>query len=559
MNSKFTDFVTRLKSSIFSGNKEEWLRLLMVEDDVAKQSMNKWFEDYFMVYKVKRCQITLDESYIIKNNCEIRCQVKVQYYEGKEYLADLLLCVKEDVESKKIKIVSIERFYQPAQRKKVNWQMVLKQDEPWWENALLKEEESENEELQHIQLARAITRNIRFREAHIQLECASIMTTMMSRVIPNICRQLELPNENSQQNLKYIYDILMDKFHLQITRPDRDNTWASKYLAPWYGIEEILSGKEVGKRIAVSCNFFMSTLYVLLRWSGFRASQLVQFRIINQDYLIVKTFDNKLFFISHDNLTLCSQSTIYPSGTINRVFGAEWFIDFKGNDAEISPLLLEEYNLIAKNTFLPIYNSIVIEGGTMTVTPNLDSSDFRNAVLRSGNCTKSSIYPWIRYANQTLCVSKPETYIYWSIQSNWGNVDFHNEEEIYQYVDQMGTESIFPENDRLMTADQCIRHQTSGTKDRAVFLLAAFKKYFNAQGCVVFTKKYDYVVYKFDQNSKWILYNVNLQEKSKLIEGEIILAFNNTNSYCVLQNENCEKQEWFQNNFGDIVKEETYG
>ena len=198
---------------MLSGNKEEWLNLLMVDDDIAKQSMNKWFDDYFMVYKVKRCQVTLDESYIVDNSCEIRCLVKVQYQEGKKYLADLLLYVKEDIESKKINIVSIERFYQPAQRKNVNWQTVLKQDEPWWKCIQIKEELSDDDELQHIQLARAITRNIRFREAHIQLECASIMTTMMSQVISNICRQLELPNENSEHNLKYIYDILMDRFH----------------------------------------------------------------------------------------------------------------------------------------------------------------------------------------------------------------------------------------------------------------------------------------------------------------------------------------------------------
>lgn len=553
MTGKFTDLVTRLKNSILSGNKEEWLSLLMVEDDVARQSMNKWFEDYFMVYKVEHCKITFDKSNIIKKR-EIRCLIKVQYQEGKEYTSDLLLCVKEDAKSKEFKIISIERFHQSAQTKKVNWEMVLKRDEPWWKNIQIKEEESEDEELQHFQLSRAITRNIRFREACIQLECASIMTIMMSSLIPNVCRQLELPGENSEQKLKYIYDILMDKFHLQITRPDRSNTWASKYMAPWYGLEEILADKEKGKRIAVSCNFFMSTLYALLRWSGFKVSQLVQFRIINQDYLIVKTDDNKLYFISHDNLALCSQSTIYPTGTINRVFGAEWFIDFKRNNAEISPYVWREYNSIAQNTFLPKYCPTVIDGEIMAINPNLDSSDFRNAVLRSGKCTKSSIYPWIKYADQTLYVSKPETYIYWSIQSNWGNVSFSNEKEIYRYADQMGRKSIFPEDDRIMTADQCIRHQTGGIKDRAVFLLAAFKKFFNAQGCVVFTKKYEYVIYRFDQNTEWILYNVSIQKKSKLIEGEMILAFNNMNSYSALQEKNYEKQKWFHNNFGDIVK-----
>ena len=530
MNSKFNNVVTRLKNCIQSGNKEEWHELLMVEDDVAKQSMNKWFEDYFILYKAKRCQVILEDSNIKEDNCELRCLIDVEYWEEKKYSADLLLCVKEDFDAGAFKITRIECFHQPVERRKVNWQVTSKNDQPWWGNMSLRWQQSENEELQHVQLARAITRNVRFREAHIQLECASIMTSMMSSVLKNVCYQLELPSENSEQKLKYLYDILMDKFHLQIARPDRDNTWASKYLAPWYGLEEILWNQEEGKRIAVSCNFFMSTLYALLRLSGFKVHQLVQFRIVNQDYLLVKTDDKKLFFISHDNLTRVTESTIYPSGTVNKVFGAEWFIDFKRNEAAINDLIKEEYNFIAQNTFLPTYSSPVENDGIMDVPINLNTDDFRSTMLRNANSQKSSIYIWSMYANQSLYVTKPETYLYWSIQSNWGTLDFHNEKEIYQYMGQMGKESIFPENDRIMTADQCIRHQTGGTKDRAVFLMAALLKFLNARGFVILTKKYHYVVYRLASSNKCLIYNVSLEQKSKSLDGEIILAFDNSNS-----------------------------
>ncbi len=536
MNCDFHEVKARLKNCILSADKHAWQQLIMIEDDVALQSMNKWFEDYFIIHEVKNCEIILDDTYDCISYSEFKCSIKAQYQGYEDYSADLLIKVKADNENKVFKIVSIEQYHLSTERNDLCWHAALKKDEAWWENSLLGEEINNNVDLPYHQLARVITRNIRFREAHIQLECASIMTCMMSRVIPGICRQLNLPHENSEQKLKLIYDILRDKFRLQIARPDRDNTWASKYLAPWYGLEEIITGKDEGKRISVSCNFFMSALYSLLRWCGFKVFQLVQFRIINQDYLIVRSDEQKLFFISHDSLTLCRRRTIYPSGKINRVFGAEWFIDFKSNYAEISPELIQEYNYIAKNTFLPVYSPTGRESEMMPVAPDLFTDDFRRSVFRVGSKINSSIYPWVKYANQTLYVSKPETYIYWSVQSNWGNIIFKNEEEVYGYINQMGNKSIFPEADRIMTSDQCIRHQTGGKKDLAVFLFAAFKKFLNGQGCVVFTKKYEYVVYRFNKSHEWVIYNVCLQKKTKLIEGEIILAFNNTNSYYPIRN-----------------------
>lgn len=553
MNCDFHEVKERLKSCILSSDKQEWQQLLMVEDDVALQSMNKWFEDYFIMHEVKNCEIILDNTYGDRSQSEFKCFIKAQYQENEDYTANFIIKVKADNENKVLRIVSIEQYHLSTERNNLCWHVALKENDAWWENSLLKDEMSENTKLPYSLLARAITRNIRFREAHIQLECASIMTCMMSSVIPGICHQLNLPRENSEQKLRLVYGILSDKFRLQITRPDRDNTWASKYLAPWYGLEEMITGKDEEKRIAVSCNFFMSTLYSFLRWCGFKVSQLVQFRIINQDYLIVRCDEQKLFFISHDNVTLCGKRTIYPSGRINRVFGAEWFIDFKNKDAEISSELIKEYNNIAENTFLPVYRLTGKESEMMSLEPELSADNFRYRVIVTGKQKQSSIYPWIRYANQTLYVSKPETYIYWSIQSNWGNVIFKNEEEVYGYINQLGKTSIFPEADRIMTSDQCIRHQTAGNKDLAVFIFAAFRKFLNGQGCILFTKKYEYVVYHFNENQKWFIYNIRLQEKTKSIEGEIILAVHSTDSYYPMQKSKRASQAWFEEIIGEIV------
>jgi len=521
----------RLKNCILNGDQNLWSQLLMISDDIAFQSMQKWFEDYFVIHQVESCEIIPDETYEYASKSEFRCFIKTKYREYDDFTADLLIKIAPDNENKEFRIVWIEQIFPTTHKNNLCWHVDSKKDVAWWHSPLISNETSQSESLPHNQLARAVTRNIRFREAHIQLECASLLTCMMSQVIPSICRQLDLPLENSEDKIRIIYGVLRDKFNLRVTRPDRDSTWASKYLAPWYGLEEILINHKDHEKIPVSCNAFMTMLYSLLRWSGFRAPQLVQFRIINQDYLIIQSDEQKFYFVSHDIFTPCSKRTIYPSGKISKVFGAEWFIDFKNNIAEASPELIKNYNHIAENTFLPKYKLTGMETGLPPVDTKLSPCDFRYSVFHASNVFCDSIFLWAKYANQTLFVSKPETYIYWSVQSNWGSVCFKNEKEIYNYIKQMRDMSIFPEDDRIMTADQCIRHQMGRKKDIAVFLYAALKKFLDFEGCVVFTKKYEYCVYRRHTNDEWVIYNVSLQRTEISIEGDVLLAFNDMNSY----------------------------
>lgn len=543
----------RLRRCILNRDKELWSKIIMIKDDVAAQSINKWFYDYFVIHRARNCNIKLTNIDLKKNIYYCRFLINVYYYDDKIYDADLLIHIKKEEGEGKFKIVNIEKYHNASSIMTLPWHIKIKKNKFWWDDLqsekifTSKETICLNDYQSYQKMARAITRNIRFREAHIQLECASIITCMISDVMYTICQKLKFSIANSEQKLKYVYNILLDKFCLQVIRPDRDNTWASKYLAPWYGIEEIIAGRKDKERINVNCNFFMSTLYSLLRLSGFNVRQLFQFRIINQDYLIVWTDENKIFFISHDNLTLCNKNTIYPSGKVNRIFGAEWFIDFKNSNVEASPELIQSYNYIAKKTFLPIYT---IKGNEKMVMMNLpcplDLRDFRYKFFNQIKTDGSSIYPWIKYVNQTLYVNSPETYVYWSIQSNWGNVVFKKDKEIFHYIKRIGNKSIFSEPDRIMTSDQIIRHQTGDRKSCAVFIFSALKKYFGAIGYIIFTKKYEYVIYRYDEKEKWNIFNVSFGRVDKYLKGEIVLIFNNRDSYYPIFSSNKTLPSWLK-------------
>jgi len=537
------EIANKLKDSILYGDITLWSALIKISDDTALQSINKWFEDYFVAHKVKDCEIVLDDlnSHIF----EFKCSIKVEYQEYDDFMDYLLIKIEPENDNKTFRIVCIEQIYSPNDNSDLLWYVKFKKERPWWKSSTFRYETSQNDDIPYNLLARAVTRNIRFREAHIQLECASLLTCMMSPVIPGICQQINLPHENSEEKIKTIYNVVRAKFSLQMIRTDRDNTWASKYLAPWYGLDEILANRETYNKIFVSCNAFMTILYSLLRWSGFKTSQVVQFRIINQDYLIVQNDEQKLYLISHDRLILCNKRTIYPSGKISKVFGAEWYIDFKNDLAEANPELIQEYNYIAENTFLPKCSLTGNKKGFLITNSNLSFQDFRHRMLHWDNQINSSIFMWAKYSNQTLFISKPETYIYWSVQSNWGSNIFKNEEEIFDYIRHLRRKSIFPENDRIMTADQCIRHQAGGNKDIAVFLCAALKKFLNMQGCVVLTKRYEYCVYRRYASDELVIFNIRLQKPKKIIEGDVILAFNDTNSYYPLRDSNHTNRAWY--------------
>lgn len=528
----YKEIADRLRGCILRGDMELWQRVFMISDDVTMQSARKWFEDYFVMHRAVRCEIVLDHAGGHAPDMEFKCRIKVEYEEYDDYVDYLLIRIGVDQSDNVYKIISTEQIYLPSGRNNLLWAAVPGKEATWCRSYLAREMEIREDEMPYMQLARAITRNVRFRETHIQLECASLLTCMMSGVIAKVCRQLNLSHIDVNGKARAIYGAMRDKFMMQTARPDRDNTWSSKFLAPWYGIEEILANHDEGERIPVSCNAFMTILYSLLRWNGFKSCQLIQFRIINQDYLIIHTEGQEAYLASHEKMIRCSERSIYPSGKISKAFGAEWYIDFKNNNAEINADHLKEYNTIAKNTFLPTYGAENIKERLPPVDPALSLRDFRREVFHLGSAVYGSIYAWIGYANQTLHVPKPEAFVYWSVNGNWGPTVFRDEGEVYDYIGQMQTQSIFPESDRVMTADQCIRHKTGGGKDIAIFLYSALKKFLNAHGYIVFTRRCEYVVYRFGVQDKWVVYNIRNQKTQRTIRGDILLVFNDTSSYC---------------------------
>lgn len=535
----FQIIANKLKNCILNGDKSLWSQLILISDDIAVQSLNKWFEDYFVIHQATTCEIILKDGND-HTASTFRCFIQAEYKNYDSFKRDYLIKIDPVV----LKIVSIQEVYQPSDRNNICWYVTPPKNHAWWKSSLAKEKMvQDSNDLSHKLLARAITRNIRFREAHMELECASLLTCIMSAVIFHVYHQLSLPSDQTEEKIKILYNTVRDRFCLRMTRPDRDNTWASKYLVPWYGIEEILTGGKKHKRIPISCNAFMTILYALLRWSGFRGNQLVQFRIANQDYLIIQNDAQKLYFISHDTFSVCSKKTIYPSGKISKAFGAEWVIDFNNNSAVASPEQIQAYNQIAEMTFLPKYNLIVEEKDMFQIDTTLPVLSFPSRILHMR--VFDSISLWAAYAHQTLFVSKPEAYVYWSVHSNWGDVSFENEKEIYDYIKQMKRRSIFCESDRIMTADQCIRHQTGSTKDIAVFLYAALKKFLDVQGCVVFTDKYEYCIYRYNSSDVWVIYNVCCQKVEKAVEGKVLLACNEIRSFYPLIDEKGCNQTWF--------------
>jgi len=71
-----------LKKCILNGDIDLWMELLNIPDDISSQSLNKWFNDYFVVCRVQNCEIDICKPFHMRGipfQGEFICSIKVEY------------------------------------------------------------------------------------------------------------------------------------------------------------------------------------------------------------------------------------------------------------------------------------------------------------------------------------------------------------------------------------------------------------------------------------------------------------------------------------------------
>ncbi|HHV28122.1 hypothetical protein [Acetivibrio mesophilus] len=550
--------VEKINEALRKNDLSMWMSLFYSEDDIAYEAQKIWFEKYMIEIKPDNYNFVVLDISTNRANAVLRCRIEIEYSNFNP-LHETHIYTVEYVEARRdFCITWLEKLREPfmaGDKDSSHWfdfmnniDCTASYSNDWWKNNTLIEAAYEaNDPDSPLIYARAITRNIRFREAHPILECASILACMMSAKLAWLAADIF-----DCDQLKYmgnVYNVTKDTVLVRLVRDDRDNTWTSKFLAPWYGFDEMLLFRDDKGLISCNCSSYMSFLAALLRIGGYAGKDVIQIRTGNQDALIISVGESN-YLISSGKIEKLTEKSLYILKKISKLFSDCYFWTEQGLTNIHRDKIVFYKNLIASRT--PIFDfswklndkyvgtfdmdSVKLPDLISNKNPDSLNKDIRRNVFELSKEYPGSVFTWAKYASQTLYVSKPETYLSWSIQSPavrdkiavWNSLD-----EILEEIKELLNISIFSESDRIMTADQVLRHKRCDDKAKALLIFCWFKLKKGAKTFVLFSDRSVYCAYKTE--TEWIYLDAKSGRKA-VPEGDILLALNDKRSVYPLLN-----------------------
>lgn len=559
------EFLSQTEQAIQTKDFNRWLEIFPWDDDVYIEAQKNWFTSKFIDRNVDRIHMDILQQEINHKNIFVKTLMFLEYEDGQNEEETYLFKLECADDLRDWSVVGYEK-----ERKQfgsgdfdVNKEIyfdkkTIGDQYKWWmDSELINQVKGSLDPESSGFYARAVSRNIRFREAHPILESAAVLSNMMSL---RLCKYIfNLFDHDNYKLLVNVYNAFKNSFQVKLIRDDRDNTWNSKYVAPWYGFDELFNMRDENGIIYGSCNSYMTFMTSLLRLGGYDDKNLFQMRLGNQDIVLIKGKED--YLLTSDGLESINENTSYYKKDVDKVFNDQWYFTNNGDlnidDDEADSICKSIEEKIPFLNFHPINRHNVKNERLGLSVPSLDefySTDelcryLKKKVICLSKKNPYSVYTWAKYAYQTIYVTKPEAYASWSVQNgmtrNFLDV-IETEKELVEYILKLKDTSVFLEDDRIMTADQVIRHGKAGGKDRALFMFAWYRFKKCHSGAVFLTDKGNYVAYKGEED--WIVWNTDSMRRVDSISFDsTYICFDDKRSLCSF-NENQYKDgidiEW---------------
>lgn len=529
-----------------------WINVVYSEDDLTNELEERWFCGYIVNQDVKKISLKLNSCEKENQTYFVNCRLEVEYFHFDNFIEFHLYTIEFIEHLHQYCITWIEKRHQiPDQCKNIHDKFECKDiyhcsKKAWWDDSELISLAKRFSDTDNISsYARCISRSIRFRTSNPMIECISIMSNIMSERVNLLYQQIKT---DSLENLLFtVYVAASELFNLSIKRNDRNNEWSSKFHAPWYGFDEISYMNKENSKIVCSCFCYMSFIYAILILGGFKSEDIIQFRINNQDLLLIHVNED-IYLLSTDNLVKLNKRTIFHISEINIMFTAlnYWTKHGENNLNECKRNYLKQFvcsNSIFHFDFINDSGNSYISKceRAIPIDDSLlsNSKKILNYVFKQSIEEPESIFTYSKYAYQTLFVQKPQAYAAWSLQNNIiyeKAKKMKSLDEINRYMKQLKNESIFIESMRIMTSDQVIRNNCGDEKAKALIFYAFSNLILHEKGGVLLTTADSYCVCMNQQaNRYWSARKGNFVNN---IEGKTLLAFNERACYYPLIDKN---------------------
>lgn len=541
-----------LKQALKENNINLWLETIESEDDLVLQAQSQWFQAYRMEHQPDKVQFDILSEIQSEQNIDYECKISLEYSSFRPIVEYYRYTIQYVEKIKKCKITWIERLKQPYEAPGIKKHddiflfPVQKKNvkENWWDNkTFLRYAKEESAKDMAAIFARAIPRTIRFREGHPFIECASLLVNMMSEHVARWA--FLIYDEDNMQTLANLHNTMSNRMLVRLTREDRDNTWSSKYVVPWYGIDELVWLRESEEYISGNCPVILGIYYAILKLCGGEKMDIWQLRMDNHE-AIMANIDEKTYFLTSDELKVMDEQLLYYGKNISKIYNDKWIWTTQGMTNMTSIFrdkLMKELEQtqsqfsFSKTVKRQIGENMDENSYKMPTVNEFETSKqlaraMKNYVFQKSVEYPDSPYTWAKYAYQSLYVQKPEAYLIWSMQSQIVEVftqEVVNIEELENRMGSYADRSIFEEDDRLMTADQVIQRKTGDNKAKAMLYYVFKQLKEGVNGYVLITDKESYYV-EIEEDT---LSFISMKDYKHYLGflGNILLAMNHKRSY----------------------------
>ncbi|PJI06512.1 MULTISPECIES: hypothetical protein [Clostridium] len=434
-------------------------------------------------------------------------------------------------------------------------------DEEWWEDKEITEICKHSKEyLKANFYCRAIPKSVRFRNTHPEIDCAGLLSDIMTMTTARLA--FYIGNEDLVSTAQKI-NLISKKNFIPRTNNEKDLKISVRELSllPLYNIDELLAFKKNDDVIQASCAEMTSFYATLLRHAGMSSKNVF---VVAQPFHYLTMFKlDRGYYIEHVNEIMpMSKTRLYEDTEVTRIFSPIYYLDESGQTN--MPIEVENYVKKYFRESVPIFSIPKVTNRTNVLPIDLESKisikncanpielhkRIKKYVYMMSMKYPDSTFTWAKYSYQTLFVCQPEVYLIWSLKSQYSqrfSKKFTCLNQIFEWIKtELEMKSIFEENERIMTADQVIRHKKGNIKDRALFIatistLCSCSIYSG----IVITSESSYAVL-YDEIEKLRIYDSeNLKLVSK-IKGNIVVAFDDKNSYSIFQSSKDEAPRWLK-------------
>lgn len=556
---------SEMSNAFLSKNSDKFLALFDI-DVVNRYYTQKWFDGYAIVFATPvKCQVKIhrdrdccSESF----NSEIEIYLKYEEYDSEKLIINSKLQYL-NVERKLMIIESTIILEQP------HWKKSLHNNTEKYDISMIKfifqkavdttQEFCISKDLIHLlkdaedtlnpsMYARAIIKSIRYRTSNKEIDSACLLADLMSRRTIKLSKAMS--NFQLDELLEDIESIgkryLIPKTYTYLRTIDKDYFPAKELsLLPLASLEEVLYQLQKNNRSEVSCIEILSFYLSVLILNGLEVSDAY---IVVQPfhYLATLKINEKPYIVSFNDVVPMSKNRLYGDTIVLRVFNQLLYYDPVSEQTNMQQKDYDKMTDFYKNNFsvfsvtpFELESSQQVEGEKIPTLKHYSDVDqlafeIKKYVYSMSQKYPKSFYTWAKYSYQTVLVKKPQAYILCSLRSaelkSLMQVLKNMEELITWSKVNLGSNSIFEETDRIMTASQVLSNMTGSQKDIANFIYTcALISGLIKNGGIIITRTTSYVMFGTENKEK--IFNVNTFSYCESIEEKVLLFFNEKEVY----------------------------